>query len=333
MRILLLNLIFLTCFFSAAAQDTFSIVAADSATREVGSAGASCVDLFAFGISDPGFLADLLPNIGAINTQSYYLAVNQDNAKARMVQGDTPEQIISWLIANDASGNPAIRQYGIVGFTGINNSAAAHTGADCFDYKNHITGNINGIYYSIQGNILSGQNVLDEMERRFRNAQGDLACRLMAALQGANTSGADTRCGQYNTSSLFAFLKVAQPSDPYGSPSFNISVATRSSNLIEPVDSLQTIFNLQKSCLVSALGVSEKINDLKIFPNPASDVLFLICGPSSINTKFSIADMWGRVVMSEEITSQEAIINISDLSPGIYLIRIGNNYQRFLKIK
>ena len=46
---------------SLAAQDTFSIVAMDPETGEVGSAGASCVDLSNFfGLSDH-FLGDLVP--------------------------------------------------------------------------------------------------------------------------------------------------------------------------------------------------------------------------------------------------------------------------------
>ncbi len=206
------------------AQDTFSIVAADSTTREVGSAGASCVDLFSAGISDATFLGDLLPDTGAINTQAFYLPANQNAARARMRAGDTPVQIISWLAKNDAQDNSTTRQYGIVGFTGANVSAAGFTGVNTDDYKNHITGNIDGIYYSIQGNILLSQEILDSMEYRFRNESGDLACRLMAALQGAKVVGADTRCAPDGTSSLFAFLKVAQPTDSYDNPSFSISV-------------------------------------------------------------------------------------------------------------
>ncbi|HQW25226.1 MAG TPA: hypothetical protein PLV75_04695, partial [Saprospiraceae bacterium] len=75
-----ISLFVYTVFFintSLSAQDTFSIVAADSTTREVGSAGASCVDLFAAGLADPSFLGQLLPDTGAINTQAFYLPTNQ----------------------------------------------------------------------------------------------------------------------------------------------------------------------------------------------------------------------------------------------------------------
>lgn len=85
-------------------QDTFSIVAADSTTHEVGSAGASCVDLFAAGISDPSFLGDLITDTGAINTQVNYLANNQTNARVRMRLGESPSDIIEWLASHDAQG-------------------------------------------------------------------------------------------------------------------------------------------------------------------------------------------------------------------------------------
>ena len=62
-------------------QDTFSIVAIDSITGEIGSAGASCVDMFTTGISTNDFLGQLIPNVGAINTQAYYIPANQTNER------------------------------------------------------------------------------------------------------------------------------------------------------------------------------------------------------------------------------------------------------------
>jgi hypothetical protein len=95
------ELVFLLVFgcFSipAYSQDTFSIVAVDSVTGEVGSAGASCVDLFNKGFSDDSFLGELFPGVGAINSQAYYLPANQANARARMQAGDSPSEIIDWF--------------------------------------------------------------------------------------------------------------------------------------------------------------------------------------------------------------------------------------------
>jgi uncharacterized Ntn-hydrolase superfamily protein len=329
----LIILIFVDVFHLASAQDTFSIVAADSTTREVGSAGASCVNLFQTGFDDDSFLGDLLPDTGAINTQAFYLPANQDAARARMRAGDTPTQIINWLAKNDAQNNSSIRQYGIVGFTGMNVSAAGFTGINTNTYKNHITGNIDGVYYSIQGNILLGQQILDSMEANFRNSSSpDLACRLMAALQGANVVGADTRCTEDGTSSLFAFLKVAQPSDAYGSPSFSISVRTRNNTGIEPIDSLQVIFNAQHSCNLSSIDKIREEKKLTLFPNPANEEITIKVDASLIGSQYIISDQSGKHVMIGTLNGETKNIDVRLLGPGIYLLQVGsNNRERFIK--
>ena len=248
----LLIILFIIFFFkNVISQDTFSIVALDSITGEVGSAGASCVDMFMTGFSTNDFLGQLIPNIGAINTQAWYNSTNQTNATNRMNLGDTPSQIIDWLILNDVQSTPELRQYGIVAMVNGSPQAAAYTGISTDSYKNHIIGD----NYAIQGNILLGQEVLDSIESRFLNTSGDLTCKLMAALQGANMVGADTRCSSNGTSSLFAFVKVSQPSDIFGSPSFNISVRTHSNSGIEPIDSLQNLFDYEYNCI--SLNINE----------------------------------------------------------------------------
>lgn len=313
------------------AQDTFSIVALDSTTREVGSAGASCVDLYLAGFTDPGFLGDLLPDTGAINTQAAYMPFNQNEARARMRAGDTPAQIITWMIANDGGADPDIRQYGIVGFSGINPSAAAHTGISCINYKNHITGSINGIYYSIQGNILLGQNVLDSMESRFRNAEGDLACRLMESLQGAKMVGADTRCAPDGTSSLFSFLKVAQKTDSYGSPSFIVTVRTHDNSMIEPIDSLQVLFDALHACGPAGINGAGNETGLQLFPNPAKDEIQIETALNYVGSDYVITDVQGRIVMKGTLKEKLIRINLQQLKAGTYFFRINNSTIKFTK--
>ena len=225
---LLFIILFVSTIINVRSQDTFSIVAMDPVSGEVGSAGASCVDLGAFNIPTDDFLGELFPGVGAINSQAWYIPANQENARARMNEGLTPSEIIQWLIDNDISNQPQLRQYGIVAKVGEEIETAAHTGTSTDDYKNHII----GPNYSIQGNILLGQEVLDGMEEGFINAEGDLACKLMAALQGANMVGADSRCTGNGTSSLFAFVKVSQPSDTFGNPSSIHSATLRSTQLL-----------------------------------------------------------------------------------------------------
>lgn len=105
------------------AQDTFSIVAADPVTGEVGSAGASCLDLYVNNTDwDPDFITDVLPGKAAINTQAYVNLTSKNNASQRMLAGNSSSQIINWLINHDAQGTSEIRQYGIAAL--INGAAS-----------------------------------------------------------------------------------------------------------------------------------------------------------------------------------------------------------------
>lgn len=300
------------------AQDTFSIVAIDATTGEVGSAGASCVDLDAFNIQRDDFLGELFPGVGAINTQASYLESNQAIARDRMNMGETPQQIINYVTSVD--GSPQIRQYGIVGYSIIGLPiAAAYTGTSTLDYKGHITSNT----YAIQGNILSGPEILDSMEARFLRANGDLACKLMAALQGANVVGADSRCAANGTSSLFAFLKVAQPSDTFGDPSFLVSVRTSNGDGIEPVDSLQVLFDSAKTCLSNPVGLENDILDrVKVYPNPAKDVIYFEI-QNTDKKDLSILNMQGERLKTRHSTTEKNVeIKLDGLDNGMYLYEV-----------
>lgn len=222
--------IFLIFSIKVFGQDTFSIVAVDTITMEVGSAGASCID-------GSIIISDILPGIGAIHTQSFWNQSNQNNAHDWMEEGHTAQEIIDLLINNDAQNNPSIRQYGIVSLDTVLRSAA-YTGENCYNYKNHII----GPNYAIQGNILLGQEVLDSIEFNFLNTEGPLYVKLMAAIQGANISGADSRCLQFGTSSLSSFLRLAKEDNNPDSLYIDINVNSVDPGA-EPLDSLQVLFD------------------------------------------------------------------------------------------
>ncbi len=308
------------------AQDTFSMVAIDTVTGEVGSAGASCVDLTTItGLSDH-FLGELFPGKGAINTQAYYVPANQINARNRMNAGDTPSEIIEWLVENDVSNQPQLRQYGVVALVNGSPQAAGHTGASTDDYKNHVT----GPHYSIQGNILLGQEILDSMESRFLAAEGSLACRLMAAMQGANVVGADTRCANNGTSSLFAFIKVAKPDDVFGSPSFIRSVRTKANAGIEPIDSLQIIFDNTVNCETSTIGDETlDISSFTFSPNPVTSILRLTT-TTMLPCQVRVYDMMGQMIMVGSLNNQ-LDLDLSDCAPGMYTLHIQNNQGQMIQ--
>ena len=226
-RLLFYLIISTTCILVS--QDTFSIVAVNPATGEVGSAGASC-------IAGSIIISDIHPGVGAIHTQSYRNQSNQNSASSLMDLGYSPEEIIDWLIENDAQNNPSIRQYGIIDLIDDGRSAG-FTGENCFDYKNHILGQT----YAIQGNILLGQEILDSMEIAFTSTFGTLDEKLIAALLAANVPGADTRCLPYGTPALSAFIRMAKSEDENDSFFMDINVQSCPTNL-SPIDSLFTLY-------------------------------------------------------------------------------------------
>ena len=210
-------------------QDTFSIVAVDTITGEVGSAGASC-------IQGSIIISDIHPGVGAIHTQSYWNAINQDSAASLMDQGYSPQNIIDWLVENDAENNPAIRQYGIIDLIDGGRSAG-FTGENCFDFKGHKLGE----NYAIQGNILLGQSILDDMEAAFLTQYGTFEEKLMASLMAANVTGADTRCTPYGTPAISAFIRVADPDNSEDSLYMDINVNNAPLTL-NPLESLNVLY-------------------------------------------------------------------------------------------
>lgn len=220
------------------AQDTFSIVAVDLATGQVGSAGATCLDDTEIA-GGAIIISDVIPDVGAIHTQSYWVPENQNAAHDQVVvQGNSPEELMAWLEANDVQGNPSIRQYGMADLVSGVARAAAFTGDNCMDWKGHIV----GPHYAIQGNILLGEEILTAMEAGFLQTEGSLAEKLMAAMQGANVAGADTRCLEEGVSSRSAFLRVAYPGDSSDNLTLDLLVSLTPFG-VEPIDVLQEEFN------------------------------------------------------------------------------------------
>ena len=313
--------------FQLISQDTFSIIAVDSITGEVGAAGATCVDgIAAFGGIQ--VLNDIIPGKGGVNAQAWICLnphVNLVNAIAQMNNGLSPAEIISWLQENDNCSaqnfNHQYRQYGVVDFDSNGSPrVAAFTGANADDYKGHRT----GADYSIQGNILLGAEVLDGMEAGFTNTQGTLAEKLMAAMQGANIPGADSRCLARGTSSTSAFLRVYKSDDAPGNPFLELSILEMPFGQ-EPIDSLQNLFSTWFS--TSTENLENKIGlKTSIFPNPTQNILevsFEI--NSNINLQLEIYNTVGKLMLEKKVQVEKNAkteFDVQQFSEGIYFLEI-----------
>jgi uncharacterized Ntn-hydrolase superfamily protein len=309
-------------------QDTFSIVAIDSVTGEIGSAGASCVGSSTYYPHGAAVLSDVIPGIGAIHTQAAYLEGNQDYAHELMMQGLPPQQIIDSLLAHDAGGNNKTRQYGIVDYNNGHPRSASYTGINCQNYKN----DTNNIYYSIQGNILLGQLVLDSMQARFLNTQGSLADRLMATLQGAKIVGADTRCAPKNSSSQSSFIRVARPTDPYDTLYCDLYMAYPQTYQgvfpVDPIDSLQTLFDLWKSTTTNI--ADKKIGiPVKVWSASGGEVIFDFTGLQDYQDyMINIFDLTGRMLFKSRVNGRTMSIHPFNSSfTGICFYQVLNQNQ------
>lgn len=302
-------LISILCSSSAIAQDTFSIVAVDTVTGEIGSAGASC-------ISNSKIISSIVSGIGAIHTQAQYMSGNQQNGTSYMEEGKSPDEIIQLLKINDVTGDSTIRQYGVVVLR-PGKRTAAYSGDSCLDYKNHIT----GATYSIQGNILLGQHVLDSMEARFKRETRSLEFKLMAALQGANIPGADSRCLADGKPAISAFLRLARPGD-VSDYYIDLNVGSTKKNQ-NPIDSLQKKFDkfISQS---TAIKENKPAVSTSVFPNPANaSVTFHYFSADNHQTTLSLVDASGKLVFRKALPyGIEYTLPTEDLPQGLYCYQI-----------
>src|SRR4051812_26926431 len=171
----------------AAASATYSVVASDGATGQVGGAVTSCVGAQGVGVV-------YRPSIGhgGVNAQAAANATGRDRAVTLLNSDVAPADIVTMITASSFDPSAATRQYGVVDLMG---RAAGFTGSGAQSYKEDRQGTIGGYTYSVQGNILTSKAVIDHAEAAFRNSGCDLADKMMLALEaGAMGGEGDSRC-------------------------------------------------------------------------------------------------------------------------------------------
>jgi uncharacterized Ntn-hydrolase superfamily protein len=157
---------------------TFSIVAADPETGEVGVAVQS--KYFAVGSVVPWATA----GVGAVATQAAGVAAYGPRTLAALQDGLTPQDALLRVLADDEGRET--RQLGVVTAAG---DGAAWTGSECNAWAGHVVGD----GYAAQGNILAGEAVVHEIARAWEETAGTMAERLVAALEAGQEAGGDKR--------------------------------------------------------------------------------------------------------------------------------------------
>jgi uncharacterized Ntn-hydrolase superfamily protein len=157
---------------------TFSIIGYDPEAKEWGVAVQS--KFLAVGAVVPWLKA----GVGAVATQSWANTTYGPEGLDMMAKGMSAEEVISQLTGNDEGRD--LRQVGMID---ANGNAATFTGKDCYPWAGGVTGK----HYAAQGNILVSEETVRAMATTFETATGDLAERLLAALDAGGKAGGDSR--------------------------------------------------------------------------------------------------------------------------------------------
>ncbi|MFO7588838.1 MAG: DUF1028 domain-containing protein [Gemmatimonadota bacterium] len=194
---------------------TYSIVARDPVTGELGVA----VQSHWFSVGSTVVWAE--SGAGAVATQSFidpsYGALGLELMRAGRTAGET----LAGLLAADPT--PEVRQVGVVDAAG---RAAAHTGTLAIVHAC----DRQGVSFTVQANLMHNGTVCDAMVRAYEGPGGDLAERLMRALEAAEAEGGDIRGRQ----SAALLVVAAEPSGrPWADRLFDLRVEDHPDPLVE----------------------------------------------------------------------------------------------------
>jgi uncharacterized Ntn-hydrolase superfamily protein len=194
---------------------TYSIVARDPATGELGVAVQS--HYFSVGPVVPWAEA----GVGAVATQSLVLVDYGPLGLELMRHGLTARQALDSLLAADPHHEG--RQVAMVDAHG---NVAAYTGPSCIPDA----GDVQGGQFSCQANLMSNPTIWPSMKAAFEHAQGDLAERLMQALEAAERAGGDIRGRQ---SAAIVVVKPQGSGKPWNDYVVNLRVEDHPRPLVE----------------------------------------------------------------------------------------------------
>ena len=169
---------------------TFSILAMDPATGEIGGAVQSRV----FSVGNGVLWAEA--GVGAVATQAIVDVSYGPQALALLRQGMSAEQVVTQVWAADPDPRPADwskqgRQFAVIDATG---RVFAFTGPRATEWAGHRACTAAGAHCTAQGNILAGAAVVDSMVAAYERTAGEhISLRLLAALEAGQAAGGDRR--------------------------------------------------------------------------------------------------------------------------------------------
>jgi uncharacterized Ntn-hydrolase superfamily protein len=176
--------------------------------------------------------------VGAIATQADANVAYKGLALAHLDDGATASVALQRLLEEDEG-----RDHRQVGIVDVDGGAASHTGHACLDWAGGVTGD----GYAIQGNILTGEDVVLAMETAWLGSDPDapLADRLLQALAAGDEAGGDSRGRQS------AALLVVREGAGYGGLD-DIAVDLRVDDHVAPIPELERLLALNELYLTAS---------------------------------------------------------------------------------
>ena len=206
---------------------TFSIVACDMEASPAPEWGVAVASKFLAVGSVVGWAR---AGAGAIATQAMANLTYAADGLDLLAAGKHATEVVETLTTRDEGRDD--RQLGVVDARG---RSATFTGRSCFDWA----GGFAGDGFCCQGNILTGSSVVDEMARTFERSEGELAQRLLVALEAGDAAGGDRRGRQS------AALLVVRERGGYDGGN-DVSVGLRVDDHVDPVPELRRLFGLHR---------------------------------------------------------------------------------------
>lgn len=208
-----------------AAEATYSIVARDRATGEMGVA----VQSHWFSVGTVVTWAEA--GVGAVATQSLADPAYGPRGLDLMRTGLSATDALRALLEADAAS--AVRQVAMIDDEG---NVAAHTGDRCIA----AAGQIVGLDFSVQANLMVSDNVVPAMAHAFEETSGDLATRMMAALAAAQEAGGDIRGKQ---SAAMLIVKGEGTGRPWADRALDLRVEDHA----EPIAELARLLDVHRA--------------------------------------------------------------------------------------
>jgi Flp pilus assembly pilin Flp len=71
---------------------------------------------------------------------------------------------------------------------------------------------------------------------------------------------------------------------------------------------------------------------IQVYPNPTNDLIHIQAKAQHIGTSYTIYSYTGEVVLSGQFLQEDTIVDLKDLSEGVYLISIGDDMKQTIKV-